>query len=742
MRSPRLIAVLLLALPAPLDVRPGGFSPELVESQPGLTQPVSPETPVEARPPIVEVESLAFGASSRSVAAGEVLLQLADGPEARAALGALDLEVLAWNATTRALRVRLPRGETVAAGLQRLRGAGLQPMPNAIVWSTKKAAPAEVEAAGSGGRCAHCPDGADLIDLAGAHTVQGHAASTTVALLDSGIASAMPSLASTSFQPGWDFVDDDKLAEDEHQHGSHLASVVARCSMKGRLMAVRVLDHNAMGTEFDVAQGISWATAKGADVINLSLGFGPYYTPSPVMADALDAAIDKGIVIFAAAGNDGDSLVSFPAALAGIIAVGAVDDEGNLATYSNSGAALDVVAPGGGIGRSEGVGAMSFPLNQPGKFTTIGLVGTSVAAAYASGVASLMLEIDPSLRPAEVQAMMLSTSSAVADRHDYNPHSGGGLLDARALVDLVVAHKANPADRTLPQTDLDTTSASASVFIEQVGDARRAVALIELLDAELRPMAGATVHGDWVGSQRGNVSCTTDAYGRCLIESATVNGDALIFGLHVNRAEDAQGRLSVPNPGNRVAPDAATTYQSLFGEQGPAVVAGFAGATPGAESLLDGRTLSPSYQHQALGLARVGSSLVIAFDQAYLDQMGALSLHVVPDGLRLATEGEGAPFLWVNDQPSEVIAEATGMMGSTWDLDFDWYFNLFYDGDAWTGGLGMMGSTWVFGFWDSGLYWDFNDSTYGEDWSGFGAGMMGSTWDLWLMFGFDYDTGF
>lgn len=115
------------------------------------------------------------------------------------------------------------------------------------------------------------------------------------------------------------------------------------------------------------AQAIYEAVKKGADVINLSFG-APYY--SQVLADAVNYAISRGVVVVAAAGNDGGAIPNFPAALPGVISVGALDKVGNVAFYSNRGA--EVYAPGTAYN---------------------GMQGTSFAAPYVAGqIARKMIE--------------------------------------------------------------------------------------------------------------------------------------------------------------------------------------------------------------------------------------------------------------------------------------------------------------------------------------------------------------
>ena len=159
---------------------------------------------------------------------------------------------------------------------------------------------------------------------------------------------------------GWDFIDDDNTPRDLVGHGTHVAGTVGAVGNNGNgtsgvawnvsLMPLRVLDSEGSGTTSDVASAISYAAAKGADVVNLSLG-GPDFSLS--VSNAISNA--PNVLIVAAAGNEGaniDVTPSFPCnyPLTNIVCVGATDMNDQLAGYSNYGAAnVDLAAPGSRI---------------------------------------------------------------------------------------------------------------------------------------------------------------------------------------------------------------------------------------------------------------------------------------------------------------------------------------------------------------------------------------------------------
>lgn len=208
---------------------------------------------------------------------------------------------------------------------------------------------------------------------------------------------------------GWDFVDRDYTPLDLDAHGTHVAGTIAAernefgvtgIAYNARIMPVRVLDAQGFGTSSDIAAGIRYAVDNGADVLNLSLG-GSYASD---IALAIEYAVQRNTVVIMAAGNEAASQPSYPAGLANEwgIAVGAVDQNLQLATFSNRAGTLPlnfVVAPG-----------MSVYSTTPGN-TYRSLDGTSMAAPHVAGVAALMLSANPNLTAAQVTDLLTETAN-------------------------------------------------------------------------------------------------------------------------------------------------------------------------------------------------------------------------------------------------------------------------------------------------------------------------------------------
>jgi serine protease len=269
-----------------------------------------------------------------------------------------------------------------------------------------------------------------------------HGKGVTVAVIDTGIAYEdrdefvrVPDLNGARFVPGYDFVNDSDHPNDDNGHGTHVAGTIAQATNNGlgvagvafeaRLMPIKVLDASGIGTSADIADAIRWAVDHGAKVLNLSLG-GPGY--SGVMERAVAYARRKGAVVVCAAGNSGMGMVSYPAAYAGAVGVGAVGPDGVLAPYSSWGEELDIVAPGGNKRLGPGNGILQATVER-GDFRKPVLAeyeGTSMATPHVAGVAALLFAAGAK-SPDDVERALFS--GAVSDGK-WTPKAGHGRLDA------------------------------------------------------------------------------------------------------------------------------------------------------------------------------------------------------------------------------------------------------------------------------------------------------------------------
>ncbi|MCH2140637.1 MAG: S8 family serine peptidase [Phycisphaerales bacterium] len=294
--------------------------------------------------------------------------------------------------------------------------------------------------------------------------------SIIVSIMDDGIDQSHPDISSV---PGADFTNENTGGDHTMTcdgHGSCVAGCVSatidnNVGITGvapgcRVMATRIF--NAIDffgfclgfietTDAWIVNGIGWAASQGARVSNSSWGGG---APSSSVTAAFNNAEAAGVIHFGAAGNDGSSTISYPASLESVNAVSAINSSGNLASFSTSGNGLFCSAPGESILTTDWAGSGGF---DGGNYVTID--GTSFAAPYAAGVAALVLSMDPSLTPDEVEDIMAATAM---DRgaSGYDTQYGWGIANAAGAVDAV-----DPGDPCPGDIDGDGNVATDDILI-------------------------------------------------------------------------------------------------------------------------------------------------------------------------------------------------------------------------------------------------------------------------------------
>ena len=210
---------------------------------------------------------------------------------------------------------------------------------------------------------------------------------------------------------GWDFVDDDRFADDCNGHGTHVAGSLGGSTYgvakQARLVAVRVLDCTGRGLLSDTVDAVNWVTGNAVRpaVANMSLG-GAH---SPSLERAVRASIDSGVTYVVAAGNqNANAGAGSPSGVTDAITVAATDAGDRRAWFSNWGSTVDLFAPGVGV-RSAFKGSTT---------ATAVLSGTSMASPQVAGAAALVLDAFPSYTPAQVRRYLVdrATTGRVRDR--------------------------------------------------------------------------------------------------------------------------------------------------------------------------------------------------------------------------------------------------------------------------------------------------------------------------------------
>lgn len=235
------------------------------------------------------------------------------------------------------------------------------------------------------------PWGVDRIDAELVHPYN-KGTGVKVAIIDTGIDYTHTDLDG-NYKGGIDFVNNDANPMDDNGHGTHVAGIVAAedndfgvigVAPEAYLYGVKVLGSSGSGYLSDVVAGIEWSVQNGMQVISMSLGTDSDYLS---LKNAVDNAYQGGVVVVAAAGNDGNVAgtgdnVDYPARYDSVIAIAATDSSNTRASWSSTGPAVELSAPGVSI----------YSTLLGGGYGTKS--GTSMAAPHVSGTAALILKSD------------------------------------------------------------------------------------------------------------------------------------------------------------------------------------------------------------------------------------------------------------------------------------------------------------------------------------------------------------
>src|SRR5215510_4289467 len=262
--------------------------------------------------------------------------------------------------------------------------------------------------------------------------------SIIIAIVDTGIDPNNPDLAGKIVLTK-NFVKGEKEL-DLFGHGTHVAGIAAAKINNGEgvagicglcsLMSVKVLGANGSGLTSDVASGITYATDFGARVINLSLGSS---TPTTIIRDAVDYALNNNALPVVAMGNANTDHVGDLAYWYSALSVGAVDQRGAKASFSNFGLQTDVVAPGVAVLSTMPTYPVTLNTQYGYKMNYDALSGTSMATPVVAGLAGLLLSRNPSLTASQVKGMIESSGG---DGASFNLTSGFGPVNAAQAVTL------------------------------------------------------------------------------------------------------------------------------------------------------------------------------------------------------------------------------------------------------------------------------------------------------------------
>lgn len=308
------------------------------------------------------------------------------------------------------------------------------------------------------------------IGMAGAWDITRGSAAVRIAILDTG-RTAHPDLATRWSPLEFNAAAPGTAATDNGtwRHGTHVAGIAGAATGNGvggagvcpncQLLNVKISDDSGGITIERIVSGIHWAIDNGAGVINMSLEAPSACTQAsfPALRDAINRAVNNGVSVVAAAGNNAVNVDNVtPASCPGVISVAATDRNNALATYSSRGANIGITAPGGGgvhtppySAYGQGIGCpadtnsffYAFTEGALSTWTTSPasgnahcyrfLSGTSMATPHVAGAIGLMLSANAKLRPDQVRTLLRTTTTALPA---CGANCGPGLLHVQRAV--------------------------------------------------------------------------------------------------------------------------------------------------------------------------------------------------------------------------------------------------------------------------------------------------------------------
>ncbi len=289
------------------------------------------------------------------------------------------------------------------------------------------------------------------------HADPNTGAGTKIVVLDTGYNRFHPELSSSDLG-GYDFVNNDNDPLDDSGHGSHVAGIITADGINSNAKGVapgagiisgKVLDYKGSGFFSDIVAAIYWAVDGpdgdfdatddnfNADAISMSLGTGKPYVYKgfcdnvlPDLTTAISYAVDHGVIVIVAAGNEGGAGVSIPGCISYSTTVGAVDSVDEIARFSGRGNSVDLSAPGVRI----------FSSSLGTNYATGS--GTSMATPMVSGVVALIKAASPDATVTETQNALFQTADDFG-KAGWDNRYGFGRVDARDAVDSVTSPISN-----------------------------------------------------------------------------------------------------------------------------------------------------------------------------------------------------------------------------------------------------------------------------------------------------------
>lgn len=260
---------------------------------------------------------------------------------------------------------------------------------------------------------------------------------------------------------------------DGNGHGTHVSGTIAQTTNNAIGVAgvaydacvipIKALSDSGQGTDSDMAEAIAYAVDKGARVISMSLGYPASYSLSDFAGSASYSVLNNipdNVIVVAASGNEGASNVSYPASHPNTIAVGAIANGNTIASYSNKGPSLDLVAPGSGI-------AQETRYNSTWGYYAYS--GTSMATPHVSAAVALLLSANGSLTRANVLDKLKSSALDLGNTGEDSVYGAGLIQVSNSLVGIGAPVNQTPTAAFTSSCDADYNCTFSSTSLDHDG---------------------------------------------------------------------------------------------------------------------------------------------------------------------------------------------------------------------------------------------------------------------------------
>lgn len=511
-------------------------------------------------------------------------------------------------------------------------------------------------------------------------TVTG-STSAVVAVIDSGVAYAHADLAANIWTNtgetvngidddlngliddvrGWDFGDNDNDPNDncgaDPGHGTHVAGIIGAVGNNSvgvvgvgwnvPLMALKVEDSSDCDAiaQSDVAQAIAYAVGEGARVINMSLGG---ESQSSTLQNAITAAHVANVVVVAAAGNDGDTRLIYPAAYSGVVGVVATDRLDQKPSFSNYGTWVTLCAPGTAIRSTYPSPLYAY------------LSGTSMATPMTAGVAALVISQYPALTRSQVISRMTSSCENIdALNPGLSGQLGAGRINAaRALLSLSAVSPAGGTNDTTATLTLTGVSFIPGMTVQLTKTGVSTITATNIAINGARTFL--TCQADLTGAATGqwNVVAATGSMAQTLANAFTIEAFSLTS-ISPTRAANTNAALQLILTGRKLASNMTVRLQ-LAGQSDIAGTAFNALSESSATANFDLRGASGGRWNVVLTQANISSTLSRALI------ITSPSFDVV-----MATAGQANTFTLTPPQGTQTLIWPAGAASQNVELDLD-----------------------------------------------------------------------